>query len=290
MAIKEIKREWSPCQCGYVKTFLLHSEADVANLPKCCVGSKAIVSETDNEYLCTADGWKNSASFDDNGGAKATVILPETVLTMIAENAAFAFMTINAMPEKGKTYTLTYNGVAYDSVCSVWFDGAETQLTMGNSEIVDGGNPDAPFAVMFYAIPQEIDEIGTVCGVVQCMDSPTSVTLSIVEKVETESAGGGSGGLFIATATLTGELAGNSETDMAVTLDKSFAEISSAFKSGNNVVIEFHDFFDPGDHWRIPLYVINEVAGDGCIYAGGPTINVHCSPDGNNYIGFITSE
>ena len=231
MAIKEIKREWSPCQCGYVKTFLLHSEADVANLPKCCVGSRAIVSETDNEYLCTADGWKNSASFDDNGGAKATVILPETELTMIAENAVFAFMTINAMPEKGKTYTLTYNGVAYDSVCSVWFDGEETHLTMGNSEIVDGGNPDAPFAVMFYATPQEIDEIGTVSGVVQCMDSPTSVTLSIVEKVETEST---SAGGFIVKATV-------GDDGSSCTFDKTYAETLAAINAGRYVACHLLD-------------------------------------------------
>lgn len=56
MAIKEIKREWSPEQLGYVKEFLLHSEKDVKNLPSCCIGSKAKVSETGNVYVCSASG------------------------------------------------------------------------------------------------------------------------------------------------------------------------------------------------------------------------------------------
>ncbi len=58
MAVFEAKREWSPEQLGYVRTFLLHSEKDVKDLPECCIGSKATVSETDNEYVCTVDGWK----------------------------------------------------------------------------------------------------------------------------------------------------------------------------------------------------------------------------------------
>lgn len=69
MAIKELKREWSPCQCDYVKHFLLHSESDVKHLPDCCVGSRATVSETDNEYVYTASGWKHSSECDGNGTA-----------------------------------------------------------------------------------------------------------------------------------------------------------------------------------------------------------------------------
>lgn len=57
MAIKEIKREWSPSQCDYVKHYLLHWEKDVKDLPACCVGSRATVGETDHEYVCTECGW-----------------------------------------------------------------------------------------------------------------------------------------------------------------------------------------------------------------------------------------
>lgn len=57
MAIKEIKREWSPEQLDYVKHYLLHTEADVKDLPKCCIGSRATVGETDHEYVCAESGW-----------------------------------------------------------------------------------------------------------------------------------------------------------------------------------------------------------------------------------------
>lgn len=57
MAIKEIKREWSPEQLDYVKHYLLHTESDVKDLPKCCIGSRATVGETDHEYVCAECGW-----------------------------------------------------------------------------------------------------------------------------------------------------------------------------------------------------------------------------------------
>lgn len=71
MAIKEIKREWSPCQLGYVKTFLLHTEEDMNHMPPCSVGSMATVTETDNEYVKTNDGWKLLCDCDEDGGTGA---------------------------------------------------------------------------------------------------------------------------------------------------------------------------------------------------------------------------
>lgn len=57
MAIKEIRREWSACQLGYVCEFMLHTEADVKDLPICCVGSVAHVSETNTDYVCDGGSW-----------------------------------------------------------------------------------------------------------------------------------------------------------------------------------------------------------------------------------------
>lgn len=68
MAIKEIKREWCPSQLAYVKEFLLHSEDELESVPRCSVGSKATVSETDNEYVKTTDGWKLLCDCDEDGG------------------------------------------------------------------------------------------------------------------------------------------------------------------------------------------------------------------------------
>lgn len=71
MAIKEIKREWNPCQLAYVKTFLLHTEEDLKHMPRCSVGSRATVSETDNEYVKTSDGWMLLCDCDEDGGQGA---------------------------------------------------------------------------------------------------------------------------------------------------------------------------------------------------------------------------
>lgn len=71
MAIKEIKRVWSPSQLAYVKEFLLHREDELKDVPRCSVGSKATVSETDNEYVKTVDGWKLLCDCDEDGGTGA---------------------------------------------------------------------------------------------------------------------------------------------------------------------------------------------------------------------------
>lgn len=71
MAIKELKREWCPSQLAYVKEFLLHREEELQHMPRCSVGSKATVSETDNEYVKTTDGWKLLCDCDEDGGQGA---------------------------------------------------------------------------------------------------------------------------------------------------------------------------------------------------------------------------
>lgn len=59
MSIKEVRSKWSNCELDFVKEFVIHSESEVADLPKCCVGSTAIVCETGNRYVCCRDGsWK----------------------------------------------------------------------------------------------------------------------------------------------------------------------------------------------------------------------------------------
>lgn len=56
---------------GYVKTFLLHTEEDLKDMPPCSVGSMATVAETDNEYVKTNDGWKLLCDCDEDGGTGA---------------------------------------------------------------------------------------------------------------------------------------------------------------------------------------------------------------------------
>lgn len=71
MAIKEMKRHWESCQLDYVKEFLCHTEKDVEQLPACCVGSTAYVSETGNWYACGKDQvWKlREEAMEEGGGS-----------------------------------------------------------------------------------------------------------------------------------------------------------------------------------------------------------------------------
>lgn len=209
MAIKEIRREWSPCQVGYVKHFLLHSEADVKDLPKCCIGSKATVSETDNEYICMADGWKNAAEYDENGKKKATVILLETEL--VKDGSTFCLLTPpNAQPEVGKTYTVTYNGTTED------------MTAISDSGNVCLGDAAETFGIIFLS-DELAAEMGCYVAVEVYESAPDTLTLSIVEAVE-ESGGAGGGGMFIVNVDAT-----------ARTADKPYAEIVAAIDAGQYV-------------------------------------------------------
>ena len=78
MAIKEVRREWDECQLDYTKEFILHTEADVAKLPKCCIGSTAIVSETGNVYVCgKGKVWKKREEAMQEGGGTGEVTREE---------------------------------------------------------------------------------------------------------------------------------------------------------------------------------------------------------------------
>lgn len=228
MAIKEIKREWSPCQLDYVKTFLLHSEKELKDLPKCCIGSKAIVSETDNEYFCTESGWKLGSEL---GGGGEVVILPETELTH--EDGSWMIPTpLSATPTEGKTCTVTCNGVAYD--CPVFnYPGAPvTAFVMGATKEMGlpGGNDDAPFVVML--LPGGDNGIYGMCMYDGEVDS---ITLSIVQTEGAESGGDAGGGIFEVNVPVTNYIASTGH-DFGE-FDKTFAELLAAHKAGKYVRI-----------------------------------------------------
>jgi len=57
MAVKMISHEWCPCVNEYRRSFVLDSANDASSLPKCCVGSTAIVAAKDGPmYMVNASG------------------------------------------------------------------------------------------------------------------------------------------------------------------------------------------------------------------------------------------
>lgn len=179
MAIKEIKREWCPSQLAYVKEFLLHCEDELQHMPRCSVGSKATVSETDNEYVKTTDGWKLLCDCDEDGGTggggsgvqpdwnqndetaadyvKNRTHYSEIVTTQFANNVTVE--TSGEQPAndpfvmseiiEGATYTVTWDGTTYE--CIAYFAEGPNSLSIGNGAVggVSGGNEE-PFFITIY--------------------------------------------------------------------------------------------------------------------------------------------
>lgn len=60
MAIKRIDKEWCSELGDYAYSFVLDSDTDVANLPKCCPGSTAVVADIGGKaYMVNASGeWR----------------------------------------------------------------------------------------------------------------------------------------------------------------------------------------------------------------------------------------
>lgn len=260
MAIKEIKREWSPCQLDYVKTFLLHSEKELKDLPKCCIGSKAIVSETDNEYFCTESGWKLGSEL----GGGETVILPETEMTP-AEEGVFGIMTpLSATPTDGATAKIIYNGVEYTSPIILGEDEGLVMYVMGNTDMMGlpGSNTDAPFVVVL--IPSGMDGA---YGMVKPMDGATSVTLSIVQ---VGGAASGEGAVETMHVNIT-------STDGVYKADKPFATVLKAVLA--NKPVEFHLYPGALFEYRLHLTSLQRQADGGDVvimnlhkFAGGAVV------------------
>ena len=56
MAYVKTRRKWANCLNDYQYAFVLDSDADVANLPKCATGSMALVRKGGKIYMVDASG------------------------------------------------------------------------------------------------------------------------------------------------------------------------------------------------------------------------------------------
>ena len=179
---------------------------------------------------------EKGAKFVDNSGPSEVVILPETEIAAISESPITT--APNAMPVVGAVCTVTYNGTAYDCPAVAAAITAEvTGVAFGNTDAlgIPGGNANAPFMVVLLGTPMDVEGV-SVYGMLMPMEEfaeGTYVTLSIVEKAETASAGGG---VFIVHGTT---------ADMkSVTLDKTPDEAMAAAQAGQHV--ECHLAFNMG--------------------------------------------
>lgn len=189
MAIKEIRREWSACQLGYVCEFMLHTEADVKDLPICCVGSVAHVSETNTDYVCTGKRWVPRE-------AKTVVILPETAVPIVGdENPVTEQFTASLV--EGDKYTFTYNSAAYECVAQPFDLDGVACTALGNLGAITGGKDTGEPFVFMELPPAVAAELGAAAMLVP-LDGAESVTISITAKTElvneSENAGSAGGG------------------------------------------------------------------------------------------------
>lgn len=170
------------------------------------------------------------------GGPSEVVILPETEIAYNEQLGVLAITTaINAYPEEGKTYAVMYAGTAYDCPCvKASLDGETQSFCMGDTTGIGapGGNADAPFLIMIFPTPMELEGGGMAYGGVMTKDGATTVTLSIVEKAETASAGGG--GVFYVDCT-PGELIEGTDQATLVGMTKTYEETFAAYEAGQIV-------------------------------------------------------
>lgn len=165
-----------------------------------------------------------------------TVILPETALTYLGDDeGAPTHMLLSPLTlEQGKTYTVIYNGVAYE--CPVVYIPPDQQgdgegYALGKASVggFEGGNEDAPF-LLLHSPSWETDGY---YGMLLAIDGATSVTVSITgegtayKTIDPEYLPAGMGRRNI---TLTIDADGNvtSDTDFATAWAMSAAELQAA--------------------------------------------------------------
>ena len=56
MAYELVGKEWSPIQQEYRLSYIVDTEADINDIPKCCVGSHALVVDKGAILMVNASG------------------------------------------------------------------------------------------------------------------------------------------------------------------------------------------------------------------------------------------
>lgn len=193
-------------------------------------GSIPTTTEPNMHLVTDADG-KMTWEAKDGG---EVVVLEETTVT--GEAGEIQMTTpLNADPEAGKVYEVTYNGTVYE--CNT--AKADAMIAMGKlSELgLPDGNEDAPFIVLL--VPSDkVEELGGMTGGIMDATGASSVTLSIVDTGKTVPKDTSP---YIVTGTPIYE-DGNAT---GATLDKTYTEVMAAINAGRSAVVHL-TFSDGG--------------------------------------------
>lgn len=138
------------------------------------------------QLVSDADGtavWVDRLAYPYTGQVE---VLSETALTYAGEEdgmqAHVLTTSLLGVLEEGKTYQVAYNGTAYD--CPVVSADGGLAFVLGNASAVgsEGGNPDAPFALIVYNDAETVENQGGIGGICAALDGATSVTISITQE------------------------------------------------------------------------------------------------------------
>lgn len=128
--------------------------------------------------------WVDRLAYKTTGQVE---ILPETALTYGGpEDGLELHLLTTLLPtalEADKVYNVVYNGTAYECPCVLVVNESGTPseaLCLGNMTAIgmEGGNADAPFALMYSPEYGDMSE-GMYYGIFAALDGATSVTISI---------------------------------------------------------------------------------------------------------------
>lgn len=105
-------------------------------------------------------------------------ILPETALTFNADLEGFV-LTEPLSLEIGKTYTVNWNGVLYESECrSVTAQGSTATVLGDISTLVGDTSTGEPYGIVL-APPEQVEAMGGIYAMIMALDGSETITLSI---------------------------------------------------------------------------------------------------------------
>lgn len=161
-------------------------------------------------------------------------------------NESFSLLSPWAVDiEAGKTYDVTYNGTKYACPALAFDQEGLTGCLLGNGNLagVDGGNPDAPFAMV--CLPNSMQAIDwNIFGMLKPQDGATAVTLSVssvgttYKTIDPEYLPNTGGSVVTAHAKIADLTVNNIVLEGC---DMSLADLNAAYLSGKTVQIMCSD-------------------------------------------------